>query len=190
MTFSNFCNATASSLDFFFRSASIAACSLAMLSLSFSCEGDGDVMPSVAGVAAVECSECTDDAEDATGVFSFACPFIFPFGVCVSRSRSLSVPRTTNSLYTPSNSSFLLWAKTCHTTPRIALGMPLAIARLSSSALVLATAAGPSYTTDCHRSQSTGAAGSLIAEGPAETPDAVPGGRLGLVEGGCGEDGE
>ena len=96
-------------------------------------------------------------------------------------SRSLSVPRTTNSRYTPSSSSFLLWASTCQTTPLIALGMPLAIAMLSSSALVLATADGPSYTTDCHKSQSTGAAGSVIAEGPADTPDAVPGARSGLV---------
>ena len=78
----------------------------------------------------------------------------------------------------------------------MALGIPLAIAILSSSALVLATADGPSYTTDCHRSQSTGAPGSVIAEGPADTPEAVPGARLGFVvdgnevAGGTGETGD
>lgn len=69
------------------------------------------------------------------------------------------------------------------------------MARFRSSGLVLATAAGPSSTTACHKSQSTGAEGSAIADGPAETPDAVPGASAGLTVAGLGlegfgEDGE
>lgn len=61
--------------------------------------------------------------------------------------------------------------------------MPDAIALFNSSGLVRATAAGPSYTTDCHKSQSTGTDGSLIADGPANAPEAVPGDRAGFIEG-------
>src|SRR5689334_13922031 len=72
-------------------------------------------------------------------------------------------------------------------TPRMALGIPVAMALLSSSGLVLATAAGPSYTTDCHKSQSTGTWGP--SDGPAMLPDAVPGARLWLETGGIGDAG-
>lgn len=65
------------------------------------------------------------------------------------------------------------------------------MALFNSSALVRATAVGPSYTTACQRSQSTGRDGSLIADGPAKAPEAVPGDNARLIDGSglCGADG-
>jgi hypothetical protein len=54
-------------------------------------------------------------------------------------------------------------------------GIPLEIALAISAPPVLCTADGPSLTSACHRSQSTGPDS---AAGPAVMPDAVPGGSL------------
>ena len=96
------------------------------------------------------------------------------------RCSASAVPLAFSVRYTLSNSVLLLSASTCQTTPRMQAGMPDAIAWLSSSPPVLATAEGPSYTTACQRSQSTGRGSSA---GPAVNPEAVPGGRLGFIGG-------
>ena len=56
--------------------------------------------------------------------------------------------------------------------------MPLLTAAASSSGLVRDTACGPSLTTVCQKSQSIGVAASVA---DVDTPETVPGARLGLI---------
>jgi hypothetical protein len=126
-----------SSFSFFSRSAAVAAC--VFRAEAESSTGDGEPFEP-------EFSECTEDAEEPE---PFALPLIVALIVvpllCLSLSFfSLSVPLATSSRYLASSSSSLLCAKTCQITPRMACGIPVAIALFSSSALLRATAAGPS----------------------------------------------
>jgi hypothetical protein len=113
-----------------FRSAASLACAFTGSSKdSDVIDGDGRgafELPFV--VAGVETSECTEDEEEATESFSLVLPLTGLTAMC-----SLSVPRATSSLYIPSSSSLLLCASTCHITPRMTCGIPLAMAGAGDS---------------------------------------------------------
>jgi hypothetical protein len=61
-------------------------------------------------------------------------------------------------------------------TPRIVCGIPLLIAAFKASEFT--NAWGPSFTSCCHISQSTGVEASVA---DLENPETVPGARVGLI---------